>query len=173
MQPGVAAVQTFAWLTPVVVGLLVVGVFALLLLIGAFMRSSWRQGVVSGVVLVAVVVAGGVVLPPRLDAWREHYDYDATWARVEARYGVRLSAEDTERTLPWPRGRHSGGIVDQDHLGPVVMPDGSVREDLYLQVQTGRPARVAVVTKPEGANELLVTVGGWWDELPVVDDAVA
>jgi hypothetical protein len=173
MQPGVAAVQTFAWLTPVVVGLGVVGLFALLFLIGSVMSSSLRQGLVSGLVLVAVVVAGGVVLPPRLDAWRDHYDYDATWARVEARYGVRLSAEDTDRALPWPRGRRSGGIVDQDRLGPVVMPDGSVREDLYLQVQTGRPARVAVVTKPEGANELLVTVGGWWDEIPVVDDAVA
>ncbi|UZN01562.1 hypothetical protein [Cellulomonas sp. S1-8] len=170
MQPGVDAVVSVPGMTWVLTALFVVAVFALVFLVGAAFTPSWRRGIASGVVLAVTLVAGFAYAAPRFEAWQEVYDYDATWSRVEARYGVRLSAQDRATTLPGPPGRHGTGIVNQRELGAVVMADGRVRDDLYLQFATGRPVRVAIVTKPAGANELVVSVGGWWDELPVVDE---
>lgn len=169
MQPGVEAVESVPGMTWTVTVLLVVGIFALLVTVGAAYAERWRRAVVSGVVLAAVVVTVVAYVAPRFDAWQEVYDYDATWARLEARYGVELPAEARSTRLPTPGGRHSGGIVDQEALDAVVMPDGTVRDDLYLQYAKGDRVRVAVVIKPEGVNPLAVTKGVWWEEIPLVD----
>lgn len=169
MQPGVDAVEAVPGMTWTVTVLVVVGIGALLSTVAAAYSERWARAVASGVVLAAVVGTVVVLVAPRLDAWREVYDYDATWARLEARYGIELSAQARSTRLPGPPGRHSAGIVDQDALDAVVMPDGSVRDDLFLQYARGEPARVAIVTRPAGASSLVVTRGGWWDEIPLAD----
>lgn len=170
MQPGVVAVESVPGFTWIVALALIVAMFALFSLVAAWFRESWGRAVLSGLVLAATVGGGIAYAAPRAEEARKGYDYDATWARVEERYGVTLSDEDRAIVLPVSRGRYSGAILDQVELGSVLMPDGTVRHDLYLQWDGGRPPRVVLVTKPPGVSELLVTQGPWWDEVPVVVD---
>ncbi|WP_182113755.1 MULTISPECIES: hypothetical protein [unclassified Actinotalea] len=170
MQPGVDAVEAVPGMTTVLAVLLIAATCPLVLLGRAAIERAWRRAAAWAAATAVVVGLCALYVAPRYETWQRTWDYDATWARVEAHYGVRLSEEDkATTTLPRPPRGYSSGVVNQHELGPVTMPDGTVREDLFLQFAQARPARVAVVTQPEGANELVATVGGWWPEIPVVE----
>ncbi len=167
MRPGVDAVDAVPGMDLVLVVGLVLGMFILFSLVAAAFAEEWRRAAVRAAMLAVVLGAVVAYAAPRLGTWQELYDYEATWARLEARYDVELSEADKAVELPGRPGRYGGGILSQRELGPVTMPDGTVREDLYLQHAAGEPLRIAIVTRPPGVNDLVVTTGPWWDEIPV------
>ena len=169
-MPGVDAVLSVPYLSEVATGVLVGTLLAVLQLMKEVPhRDHPGRIAVAAVVLVASLVVGAAWVAPR---WGEPlYDADATWRALESRYDVTLTRADKDATdLSSFRARKgTRSSVQQWALTGVRDASGGVRDDLFLQVRTSSPARLAVVTKPEGVSELIPAYDVWWPELPVVD----
>lgn len=162
---GVGIVPSFPHLYAIVVPILLATVAGLLLLGKGFVNSNLAHGIIGGVL--AVVMGTTLVLfyVRNIERIQLIHDYPATFAALEARYGVTLSDENTSGvTFPGP-GKYA--TVNQTELGPVTRTDGTVIDDVYVQYSTGSNQRAALVLPGDDTNTLLVTTGTWWDELPV------
>lgn len=169
-MPGVDAVLSVPHLTEVATGVLVGTLMSVLALIKeAPHRDHPGRIAAAVVVLVASLGVGAAWVAPR---WGQPlYDADATWRALESRYGVTLTPADKNATdLSTFRARKgTRSSIQQWPLTGVRGSSGEIRDDLFLQVRTSSPARLAVVTKPEGVSALVPAYDVWWPELPVVD----
>jgi hypothetical protein len=168
--PGVDGVLTVPYLREVCLVASMVALVSVIVLARELPHRDHPDRVAAGVIgLVASLLAGVCWIAPR---WgRPTYDADATWRAVEGRYGITLSSADKDGTDlgSYPIGRRSR--LSQEPLTGVRDASGTVRDDLFLQVRSTEPIRLAVVTEPDGPGSLVP--GYWWPELPVVGGGTA
>ncbi|MGW6131712.1 hypothetical protein ACWFNE_16950 [Cellulomonas sp. NPDC055163] len=167
-MPGVDGVLTVPYLREVCLVASMVALVSVVVLARELPHRDHPDRIAAGVIgLVATLVAGVGWIAPR---WGQPtYDADATWQALENRYGITLSPADREGTDlgSYPTGRRSR--LTQEPLTAVRDGSGIVRDDLFLQVRSTEPIRLAVVTEPDGPESLVP--GYWWPELPVVERA--
>lgn len=165
---GVEAVQANPdFVTIFVVVLIVVAVLAIF---GARAGLDGQGGRAVTLGVLAVVALSGLITYAVTNHAKnpDVFDYEATWALVEERYDITISAGDKAEGFPPSISSNPRGIVNQSALTGVVLADGTIRDDLYLQAGGANGARVAVVLRPADASPLLASVGTWWPELPAV-----
>lgn len=164
-MPGVEGVLTVPYLQPVLLTTIMVGFVSLILLVRELPHRDHPDRIAAGVIgLGLTAISGAFWIAPRWGL--PTYDADATWRAVESRYGITLSQATKDGTDlgSYPIGRRSS--LTQEPLAGVRDATGALRDDLFLQVRSSEPIRLAVVTEPDGPEALIPAY--WWPELPVV-----
>jgi hypothetical protein len=167
--PGVEGILTVPYLREVAMCAFMVAFLSVVLLAREVPHRDHPDRIAAGVIgLVVSLLAGVVWVAPR---WgRPTYDADATWTALEDRYGIALTQAHRDATdldsFRIRKGTRSS--ITQEPLTGVRDASGTVRDDLYLQISSTEPIRLAVVTEPDGPESLIPAY--WWPELTVVDD---
>lgn len=148
---------------------IIICIFFALLFTAAFLKEkNWGRFSISFAVLLIFLIPFVIFSVEHKETYRQPHDNEATRIALQERYGVSVSDEDWDQ-VELPRARKYSTITAMP-LENVLDQEGGLIEGVYLQHRSGYNQRLALVFKPEGVNELVVTKGTWWPEIPLAGE---